>query len=156
MGFWEDLRFAARLLVKDKWVTLVAALALSAVGLYAVTAYSVTQRTQEVGGRMSLGAQSHQVTWLFLRHSFVQLAIELTLGIAGALWRREAVPEHGAPGPDHGRRPADRVLLRWQRREVTRRPTAGVQKRTSRVTLIASVRFNKPGNPVFRVSRPSL
>lgn len=62
----------------------VIALALSAIGLYAVTAYSVTQRTQEVGVRMALGAQSNQVTWLFLRQSFVQLAIGLTLGVAGA------------------------------------------------------------------------
>ena len=60
------------------------ALALSAIGLYAVTAYSVTQRTQEVGVRMALGAQSNQVTWLFLRQSFIQLAIGLTLGVAGA------------------------------------------------------------------------
>ncbi len=60
------------------------ALALSAVGLYAVTAYAVTQRTQEVGIRMALGAQGNEVTWLFLRQSFVQLAIGLTLGIAGA------------------------------------------------------------------------
>jgi putative ABC transport system permease protein len=60
------------------------ALALSAVGLYAVTAYSVTQRTQEIGVRMALGAQSNQVTWLFLRRSFIQLAIGLTIGVAGA------------------------------------------------------------------------
>ena len=60
------------------------ALMLSAVGLYAVTAYSVTQRTQEIGVRMALGAESSQVMWLFLRRSFVQLAIGLTLGIAGA------------------------------------------------------------------------
>ena len=61
------------------------ALALSAVGLYAVTAYSVTQRTQEIGIRMALGAESNQVTWLFLRRACVQLAIGLTIGIAGAL-----------------------------------------------------------------------
>ena len=60
------------------------ALALSAVGLYAVTAYSVTQRTQEIGVRMALGAQGNQVAWLFLRRSFMQLAIGLTLGIGGA------------------------------------------------------------------------
>jgi putative ABC transport system permease protein len=60
------------------------ALALSAVGLYAVTAYSVTQRTQEIGVRTALGAASSQVMWLFLRRSFVQLAIGLTIGIAAA------------------------------------------------------------------------
>jgi putative ABC transport system permease protein len=60
------------------------ALALSAVGLYAVTAYAVAQRTQEIGIRMALGAQGGQVSWLFLRRSFVQLAVGLALGIAGA------------------------------------------------------------------------
>ena len=59
------------------------ALALSAVGLYAVTAYSVTQRTQEIGVRMALGAQATQVWWLILRGAIVQLAIGLTIGVAG-------------------------------------------------------------------------
>lgn len=60
------------------------ALALSAVGLYAVTAYAVSQRTQEIGVRMALGAQGNEVAWLFLKRSFVQLGIGLTLGVAGA------------------------------------------------------------------------
>ena len=60
------------------------ALVLSAVGLYAVTAYAVSQRTQEIGVRMALGAQGNEVAWLFLRRSFIQLAIGLTLGVAGA------------------------------------------------------------------------
>jgi putative ABC transport system permease protein len=60
------------------------ALVLSAVGLYAVTAYSVTQRTAEIGVRMALGAQPDDVMWLVLRRSLVQLAIGLPLGIAGA------------------------------------------------------------------------
>jgi predicted permease len=60
------------------------ALVLAAVGLYAVTAYAVTQRTQEIGVRMALGAQSGQVVWLIMRRVLVQLAIGLVLGIAGA------------------------------------------------------------------------
>jgi putative ABC transport system permease protein len=61
------------------------ALMLSAVGLYAVTAYSVTQRTSEIGMRMALGARSTQVMWLFLRRAFFHLGVGLTIGIAGAL-----------------------------------------------------------------------
>jgi putative ABC transport system permease protein len=61
------------------------ALILSAVGLYAVTAYSVTQRTQEIGIRSALGAQSAQVLWLFVRRAFIHMTIGLTLGIAAAL-----------------------------------------------------------------------
>jgi predicted permease len=61
------------------------ALALSAVGLYAVTAYSVSQRTQEIGVRMALGAQAQQVWWLILRGSIVQLTIGLAIGIGGAI-----------------------------------------------------------------------
>jgi predicted permease len=62
----------------------VIALLLSGVGLYAVTAYSVVQRTPEIGVRMALGAQPEQVLWLVLRRSLLQLAIGLPIGIAGA------------------------------------------------------------------------
>jgi putative ABC transport system permease protein len=62
----------------------VIALLLSAVGLYAITAYSVTQRTQEIGVRMALGAQPKQVWWLIARRAFVQLAIGLAIGMPGA------------------------------------------------------------------------
>jgi putative ABC transport system permease protein len=57
------------------------ALVLSAVGVYAVTSYSVTQRTQEIGVRMALGAQPREVWWLILRRGLIQLAIGLAIGM---------------------------------------------------------------------------
>jgi predicted permease len=61
------------------------ALVLSAVGLFAVTTYSVTQRTQEIGVRMALGAQPVSILWLVLRRALIQLVIGLPIGIAGAV-----------------------------------------------------------------------
>jgi len=63
----------------------VMALVLAAVGLYAVTAYAVTQHTRDIGVRMVLGAQPAQVIWLFLKRSIVQLAIGLTIGLVAAV-----------------------------------------------------------------------
>jgi predicted permease len=60
------------------------ALILAAVGLYAVTAYAVTQHTREIGMRLVLGAAPAQVIWLFLRRGAVQLGIGLVIGVAGA------------------------------------------------------------------------
>ena len=61
------------------------ALALAAVGLYAVTAYAVVQRTQEIGVRMALGAQAGAVVWLFVKRTMLPLGIGLGIGLAGAL-----------------------------------------------------------------------
>jgi putative ABC transport system permease protein len=61
------------------------ALVLSGVGLYAVTAYSVTQRTQEIGVRTALGAASKDVMWLFMRRALFHLGIGLSLGVLAAL-----------------------------------------------------------------------
>jgi putative ABC transport system permease protein len=70
----------------------VIALVLAAVGLYAVMAYSVTQRTQEIGVRMALGAGAPQVSWLILRRGLIQLAIGLTIGLTGAWFATAALP----------------------------------------------------------------
>jgi len=61
------------------------ALALSSVGLYAVMANAVTQRTQEIGVRMAVGAQRWQVSWLFLKRALLHLLLGLALGMPAAL-----------------------------------------------------------------------
>jgi ABC-type antimicrobial peptide transport system permease subunit len=58
---------------------------LSAMGLYAITTYSISRRTSEIGIRMALGAQRLQVSWLFLRGTLVHVGLGLTIGLAGAV-----------------------------------------------------------------------
>jgi len=60
-------------------------LLLSAVGIYGVIAYSVTQRTQEIGVRVAIGAGRWDVAWLFLRRGLLQIALALAIGMPAAL-----------------------------------------------------------------------
>jgi predicted permease len=59
----------------------VVALLLAAVGLYGVTAYSVAQRTNEIGIRMALGAGRGRVVNLVLRSAFLRVLAGLILGL---------------------------------------------------------------------------
>jgi ABC-type antimicrobial peptide transport system permease subunit len=57
------------------------ALLLAAIGLYGVTAYTVAQRTNEIGIRMALGADRTNVVLYILRGAFIRVAIGLVLGL---------------------------------------------------------------------------
>jgi predicted permease len=59
----------------------IVALLLAAVGLYGVTAYSVAQRTNEIGIRMALGADRARVVSLVLRGAFTRVIFGLALGL---------------------------------------------------------------------------
>jgi len=61
------------------------ALALAAVGLYGITAYSVARRTNEIGVRMALGADRGNVIAMVLQRALTLVAIGLGIGIPAAL-----------------------------------------------------------------------
>lgn len=64
-------------------------LLIAAVGLYGVMAYTVEQRTSEIGIRMALGADRRRVINMVLRGAFSQIGIGLALGIPAAIWAGE-------------------------------------------------------------------
>ena len=62
----------------------VIALLISAIGIYAVTAHGVGQRTQEIGVRMALGADRRDILWLVLKQGTLRIVIGLVLGVLAA------------------------------------------------------------------------
>src|SRR6185436_15961570 len=73
-------RFNATLLVIFATVALV----LTIVGLYGVMSYSVAQRTNEIGIRMALGAQTRDVLRMIVAQGFKLVLLGLAIGLVGA------------------------------------------------------------------------
>jgi predicted permease len=81
-------------------------LVLAAVGLYGVMAYTVEQRTSEIGVRMALGADRGDVVRMVLHGAFSQIGIGLALGIPAAIGAGKLMT-----GQLFGVRPWDPVML---------------------------------------------
>ena len=61
------------------------AVLLAMIGVYGVVSYSVTQRTQEIGVRMAMGADTRQIARLVLREALGLAALAVAIGLAGAI-----------------------------------------------------------------------
>ena len=78
------------------------ALTLSALGIYAVTAYAAARRTKEAGIRIAVGATRHDLVRLFIRGAAWPAAAGLALGLLGAVGLTRALqslfPQAGPAG----------------------------------------------------------
>jgi ABC-type antimicrobial peptide transport system permease subunit len=84
----------------------ITALFLSAIGIYGVLAYLVTQRRREIGIRVALGSTSAGVVKLVLREGFVLVMAGLIVGFLGAVALRKAVAAQ-----IYGVQPLDPVVM---------------------------------------------
>ncbi|MEX2282921.1 MAG: FtsX-like permease family protein, partial [Gemmatimonadota bacterium] len=70
----------------------IVALLLSAIGLYAVIAFAVTQRTQEIAVRLAVGANRSQITYAFVREGLRLGALGLVLGLPAGMFAMRWLP----------------------------------------------------------------
>ncbi len=89
-NLWSMNEVVSKSMVQPRFLALLLAtfsgiaLFLAAIGIYGVMAYSVAQRTQEIGVRMALGAQQLHVLRLIFGQSLGMLLIGVVIGLAGA------------------------------------------------------------------------
>jgi len=77
----SDARFQLVLLVIFAGIAIVLAM----IGVYGVVSYSVTQRTQEIGVRMAMGAGNSEIARMVLREALFLAGLAVTIGFGGAL-----------------------------------------------------------------------
>jgi predicted permease len=82
------------------------ALLLACIGLYGVLSYAVTQRTNEIGIRMALGAQRGNVIGMILRETSLLIAIGLAVGVPASLASARLIQSKL-----YGLKPADPLTL---------------------------------------------
>ncbi|HSK65198.1 MAG TPA: ABC transporter permease [Pyrinomonadaceae bacterium] len=89
-NLWSMEEVVSKSMVQPRFLALLLAtfsgiaLFLAAIGIYGVMAYSVAQRTQEIGVRMALGARPFHVLRLVFGQSLVMLLMGTVIGLAGA------------------------------------------------------------------------
>ena len=89
-SLWSMNELVSKSMVQPRFLALLLAtfsgiaLFLAAIGIYGVMAYSVAQRTQEIGVRMALGARPFHVLRLVFGQSLGMLLIGIVIGLAGA------------------------------------------------------------------------
>jgi len=69
------------------------AVTLSAIGIYGVISYAVTQQVHEMGLRMALGARRFDVLRLVMRRGLVLAGIGIVLGLVAAAWLTQTMSE---------------------------------------------------------------
>jgi putative ABC transport system permease protein len=80
----QDLRYAVRTLFRSPAFT-VTSVVLATVGVFGLLSYYVTQRIQEIGIRVALGAQPGDVVRMIVTHGLKLAASGIAIGIAAAI-----------------------------------------------------------------------
>jgi hypothetical protein len=108
----DELRWGNRLSIWLSYTLISIAFALAIVGLYAVTAHALAQRTQELGVRIALGARRGHVMRLVLGRMLRQLAAGLVAGVACTFaWERLFTSVSTTPEAAAGLRMTDPSVL---------------------------------------------